>query len=88
MDSWQIKITPSAKKDLKKLLKSNLRERFIEIERTLKTNPYSPIQSFEKLEPSGRDYYSRRLNGKHRVVYKINKEDKTVEILSCWSHYE
>ncbi|MDF7668514.1 Txe/YoeB family addiction module toxin [Lactobacillus sp. ESL0703] len=88
MNEWQIKIKSSAKNDLRKVMQSNLRTRFMEIKQTLENDPYEPIQSFEKLEPTGRDYYSRRLNGKHRVVYKINKQDKIVEILSCWSHYE
>lgn len=32
--------------------------------------------------------YSRRINIKHRLVYKVNEEEKKVQILSMWSHYE
>jgi Txe/YoeB family toxin of toxin-antitoxin system len=32
--------------------------------------------------------YSRRINIKHRLVYTVNKENKTVEILRMWTHYE
>ncbi|MHC9533446.1 type II toxin-antitoxin system prevent-host-death family antitoxin [Dellaglioa sp. L3N] len=28
------------------------------------------------------------MNGQNRVVYTIDKETKTVEIYSCWAHYE
>lgn len=76
MTKWQIKIKPSAKNDLKKLMQSNLRNRFKEIVETIEQNPYNPIQSFEKLEPSGKNYYSRRLNSQHRIIYKINKQNK------------
>ena len=46
------------------------------------------VQSFEKLTPPAAGYYSRRINGQHRVVYTIDKVTKIVEIYSCWAHYE
>ena len=67
---WKVKIKSSAKGDLKKVLRSPLR------------------QSFEKLTPPAAGYYSRRINGQHRVVYTIDKATKIVEIYSCWAHYE
>ena len=85
---WKIKIKSSAKGDLKKVLRSSLRQSFEEIQSVLESNPYEPIQSFEKLTPPAAGYYSRRINGQHRVVYTIDKANKIVEIYSCWAHYE
>jgi len=31
--------------------------------------------------------YSRRINKKHRLVYSVNKEIRTVHVLSVWAHY-
>ncbi|MCH5461793.1 Txe/YoeB family addiction module toxin [Lactobacillus sp. LC28-10] len=87
-NNWQIKIKSSAKSDLKKVLQSPLRNAFIAIEKVLATNPYEPVQSFEKLTPPGAGFYSRRINSQHRVVYTIDQKLKTVTIHSCWSHYE
>ena len=84
---WKIKIKTSAKGDLKKLIKGPFYNSFKKIILTLQKNPYQPTQSFEKLTPPASGFYSRRINGQHRVVYTINNQDKIVEIYSCWSHY-
>lgn len=88
MSNWQVNIKKSAKGDLKKVLKSPLRPSFEGILKVLTTDPYLAIQSFEKLTPPAAGYYSRRINGQHRVVYKIDNEKQTVDIYSCWAHYE
>jgi Txe/YoeB family toxin of toxin-antitoxin system len=85
--SYRITIRNSVKTDLKKLKDSYLKDRFMEIVETLKENPYSPKDNFEKLLPSASGLYSRRLNHQHRVVYRINEQEKTVEIYSAWTHY-
>lgn len=51
----------SVKKDLKKIGKSNLKENFEGIVKTLKEDPYQESQSFEKLLPKSEGRYSRRL---------------------------
>ncbi|GED93424.1 Txe/YoeB family addiction module toxin [Lentilactobacillus buchneri subsp. silagei] len=85
---WKIKIKSGAKGDLRKVTHSPLRNMFNDIKQTLEQNPYDPKQSFEKLTLPAAGYYSRRLNGQHRVVYKILVESRTVIIYSCWAHYE
>ncbi|MDD4504574.1 MAG: Txe/YoeB family addiction module toxin, partial [Clostridiaceae bacterium] len=32
--------------------------------------------------------YSRRINIQHRLVYSVHNEEKTIKIISIWSHYE
>lgn len=86
--SYTIKVKSSAKRDLKKIKGSYLEKSFLEIIEQLKQNPYQKNQSFEKLVPPIKDFYSRRINVQHRVVYKVNEENKTVVIYSAWGHYE
>jgi Txe/YoeB family toxin of toxin-antitoxin system len=86
--NYQVLIKNSAKGDLKKLKNSPLRQQFENIVAQLKVNPYEVNQSFEKLVPPAAGKYSRRLNSQHRVVYRVNKNDKTVGIFSAWTHYE
>ena len=42
----------------------------------------------EKLKGSLGDFYSRRINAQHRLVYRVIEKEKTIMIVSMWSHYE
>ena len=54
----------------------------------LKENPFQNPPSYEKLVGDMDGLYSRRINLKHRLVYQVYEEEKTVKIVSAWSHYE
>lgn len=86
--SWRVQIKNSAKSDLKKIKKSNLRSEFSNVINQLKKNPFEDNQGFEKLQPPIAGKYSRRINIQHRVVYTVDKKNKVVSIYSAWSHYE
>jgi len=34
------------------------------------------------------DFYSRRINLQHRLVYRIDKKNRRVFIERMWTHYE
>ena len=84
---YRVVIKNSAKSDLSKLKRSHLQERFEQIAATLKRNPCETTDSFEILQPPSARFYSRRLNGQHRVAYTVDEATKTVTIFSTWSHY-
>ena len=88
MNSYEVFIKNSAKKDLKKIKQSHLKENFNEIIHVLKEDSFAPTQSFEKLQPKSAGLYSRRINQQHRVVYKVDEAARRVEIYSAWTHYE
>ncbi|MDN6291143.1 MAG: Txe/YoeB family addiction module toxin [Tetragenococcus koreensis] len=88
MPLYKVVIKNSAKKDLRKIKYSHLRDNFQDVVDTLKKDPFSPTQSFEKLQPKSSKMYSRRINQQHRVVYKVDEINRCVEIYSAWSHYE
>ena len=50
----------------------------------LKRNPFEP--PYEALSGELKDLYSRRINRRHRLVYRV--ERKKVIVVSVWSHYE
>lgn len=81
---YSVRIKNSAKSDLKKIKKSNLKTSFQDIVDQLKKDPYKKDQGFEKLEPPISDKSSRRINIKHRVVYTIDDTNKIVNIFSAW----
>ena len=49
-------------------------------------NPYIGIGKPEALKGDLSGFWSRRIDEKNRLVYRIN--DKVIEILSCRKHYE
>ncbi|PWT37199.1 Txe/YoeB family addiction module toxin [Limosilactobacillus reuteri] len=86
--SYTIKSKKGARRDFKKIKGTYLEKSFLEIINQLKSNPYKDNQSFEKLVPPIKGFYSRRINVQHRVVYKVNEEEKKVIIYSAWGHYK
>lgn len=86
--SYKVKSKKGARRDFKKIKGTYLEKSFLAIIKQLKENPYEDNQSFEKLVPPIKGFYSRRINVQHRVVYRINEEEKEVVIYSAWGHYE
>ena len=86
--SWQIVFTRQAQKDAKKLSAAGLRPRAEELLEILKKNPFKKPPPFEKLVGDLSGAWSRRINIKHRLVYQVLKEIKTIKIIRMWTHYE
>ena len=97
---YSVDLTKRARKDLKLLKESDCYERAIELFKIMEQNPYQTPPGFKKLSGDLKGYYSRRINGQHRIVYDIlpNSEklrDKfgeiyqgIVRVISMWTHYE
>lgn len=89
MENYKIVIMKSALKDKNKIkeipaLKRNT-EKLLEI---IKEDPFQNPPPYEKLSGSLSELYSRRINRQHRLVYKVMEEEKTIIIVSMWTHYE
>ncbi|MDD4565866.1 MAG: Txe/YoeB family addiction module toxin [Eubacteriales bacterium] len=54
----------------------------------IRENPYQNPPSYEKLRGNLQNAYSRRININHRLVYEVAEADKTIKIISMWTHYE
>jgi Txe/YoeB family toxin of toxin-antitoxin system len=83
---WTIEFTRNALKDVKKLKAVYLEANVKDLLQILKQNPYEP--PYEKLSGNLKGYYSRRINIKHRLVYSIDEQTKTIKVVSVWTHYE
>ena len=83
---WKLEFSRTALKDAKKLKAANLAANVIDLLEILKQNPYEP--PYEKLSGNLTGYFSRRINIKHRLVYSVNDETKTIKVVSVWTHYE
>lgn len=83
---WTIQFSRQVLKDAKKLRAANLETNLKSLLDILRRNPYEPPD--EKLAGNLQGYYSRRINIKHRLVYFVDNETKTIRVVSVWSHYE
>ena len=83
-----IQLTPRARKDVKKIQRSPMKDTVVAILKILQQNPWQNPPPFKHLTGDLNGYISRRINIQHRLVYQVFEEDKTVKIVSMWSHYE
>lgn len=80
-----------SKKSLKRVQNiktANLEKQIKELMNVLRENPFRNPPPYEKLQGELKGFYSRRINAKHRLVYQVYESEKTVKILSMWTHYE
>ena len=85
---WEVILSKKAQEDLDKLTKIGLFDNVKKLIAILRQNPFLNPPAYEKLVGNLKGYYSRRINIKHRLLYRVIKETKTVEVLRMWSHYE
>lgn len=77
------------KDDMRALRKEDLKlvYKVVEIIFDIQQNPFEGIGKPEPLK--GRNYqgcWSRRIDQKHRLIYKVEKE--TATLLACYGHYD
>jgi len=85
---WRIVFTKKAREDAKKISSANLKGKAQKILNILETDPFTNPPSFEKLKGDLTGAFSRRINIKHRLVYQVIEEIKTVKVIRMWSHYD
>lgn len=86
--TWSIYYTKQAQKDAKKLAAAGLKQKAVNLIKTLETNPFQNPPAYEKLVGDLKGTYSRRINIQHRLVYQVLEKQKAVKILRLWTHYE
>ncbi|WP_270600511.1 Txe/YoeB family addiction module toxin [Faecalicoccus pleomorphus] len=85
---YRIVYTKKAVKDIPKLKAAGLAPKAKVLIELVKENPYQSPPSYEKLQGDLLGAYSRRINRQHRFVYEIIEAEKTIKILSLWTHYD
>ena len=84
---WVVKFTKNAEKEKRLLKSAGLEEKVKKLLNLIANNPFQNPPSYEKLVGDLDDYYSRRINIQHRLVYKVYKDINTIVVHSMWSHY-
>lgn len=85
--AWKLKFSSRANKDAEKIENSPYKKKVYNFLDLLEEDPLKNPPPYEKLT-SEEHTYSRRINIKHRLVYRIFKEEKIVKIIRMWTHYE
>lgn len=85
---YQIVYTKAAAKDIPLLKAAELDGKAKALIDLLRDDPFRRPPSCEKLVGDLQGLYSRRINIQHRLVYQVYEAEKTVKIISLWSHYE
>ena len=84
---YKIVYTKIAAKDIPRLKAAHLDTKAKALIDVIRENPYQTPPSYEKLVGDLQGLYSRRINLQHRLVYQVLEEEKTVKIISLWTHY-
>lgn len=88
--SYTIEITPDAILDIEMHKKSNDKKLLLKIDKLLnelREHPMTGTGKPEKLKHYSTPTWSRRITGKHRLVYRIQEDKVIVLVLSFWGHY-
>ncbi|MBD5429533.1 type II toxin-antitoxin system YoeB family toxin [Lactobacillus sp.] len=77
------------KKHIKNLKSARLYKTYCKIMDELKTDPLIRTHSFEILEKRSPkpNIYSKRISQSNRIVYNVDRENRTVTVFSAWGHY-
>ena len=86
--TWRVVYTKQAQKDAKKLSAAGLKPKAQKLLGVLSENPFQNPPPYEKLVGDLAGAYSRRINIKHRLVYQVLEDIKTIKVLRMWTHYE
>ena len=75
-------------KDIPKLKSAGLDTQAKTLITIIEKNPHQNSPPYEKLSGNLKGAYSRRINRKHRLVYQVFEEERTIKIISMWTHYK
>ena len=87
----EIAYKPRAEEDILFFKKSGgvaIQRKITKLLHEMEVHPETGTGKPEKLKENLSNYWSRRINLKHRIVYTINYEELLVEIYSLRDHYD
>ncbi len=85
---YKIVYTKTSLKDVPKIKSAGLDGKVKALLDIIREKPYQTPPNYEKLVGDLKGLYSRRINVQHRLVYQIFENEKTIKVVSFWSHYE
>lgn len=90
MGKFRVKIEELAQNHIKKIYKSGNQGNIKKVEKILSElseNPYLGTGQPEQLKHELTGYWSRKINPKDRIVYRVDEDIVTVFVISAMGHY-
>lgn len=88
MSKYKIVYTKQALKEKKHLQAAGLDKKIGSLLEIISVNPFENYPPYEKLIGDLSGLYSRRINRQHRLVYMVYEQERTVKVVSLWTHYD
>lgn len=100
MVNYQVRFSNQADKDKKLIKQAGLESRVRELLKVIMDDPFHNPPPYERLVGNLSNFYSRRINVQHRLVYEILKNTEGIadengnlykgyiKIIRMWSHYD
>ena len=88
MSEWTVKLHRQVVKDAERIRQAGLEPQVKALIALLRKDPYQTPPPYEKLVGDLQGLYSRRINYQHRLVYQVLEEERTIKIVSLWTHFE
>ena len=85
--NYKLVYTKQAQKDAKKLSRSQLKTKALELLEILQDDPFKRPPEYEALVGDLQGAFTRRINIQHRMVYQVYEEEKVVKVIRLWTHY-
>jgi Txe/YoeB family toxin of toxin-antitoxin system len=85
---WKILYTQDALKDKRRAYEAGYKDKIEKLLQLIEDDPFASYPPYEKLIGDMTGAYSRRINHQHRFIYNICGDEKTIKIISMWTHYE
>ena len=87
MEGWRIIFSNRAEKDWKIISTTLYKNKVIDVLTLIEKDPFYEPPPVKQLQGDMKGAYSRRINHQHRLVYRLNKEQRIVNIIMMWLHY-
>lgn len=91
-ETYKLKYSDEYLNHLEKHLKSGQKKLLVKIDSLLDELEVLPTTGTGQVEPlkgyGERNVYSRRIDKKHRLTYEVFEEEKYIEVLAAYGHYE
>lgn len=86
---YSIQLSNQFEKDISKLKAENIKllAKVFELTFDIDKHPFTGKGKPEALKGNLAGWWSRRINQKHRLIYKIDDETNEIEMVSCYGHY-
>jgi toxin YoeB len=88
--SYKLILQAEAETNLKAHIKAGnkiLLKKIYKLFEELEEHPETGTRKPEKLKHKSEEYWSRRIDGRHRMEYIIDNDKVIVFIISLWGHY-